>query len=748
MATQEELPGIDSRGVSAAFLKRFLNGLKAQQGASKFAELTTRDARDLVVLPRTKARQCAYVELVADESPSDVGPANIFVSHAWRYKIADVLGALIQYAEDRPDEQFFFWFDLFFNNQNILANLPQEWWSTTFKDSIAAIGHVVLVLTPWSDPIPLTRAWCLWEIFCSLSQEDVQLTILLPHEERKALVATILEDSDAVTDTMVRVQAEKAEAWSAADKEMIFKAIEDNVGFQTLNEKVKDQMRAWCLDTLVQHIDDAYAQLESRPWIGAATSTAAEPPVIRGQTAKEEADTFAALCFQAGTTLQKFGRADDAIRLLTMAFKLETATGHPNAAGSLHQLAMVYGDTGEYQTAVSMYTCSLKMKEQQFGPDSEHLASSHNNLGDLYRRLGDHDQAIMHNTRAVEIMKAARGEQHESLAQPLFNLGIVHQFVGNYTLARKNFEETVGVMLETRGEHHPLTAFSYDGLGCSLRRLGEYEASRTAHEKAISVLLVTLGREHKRTAEAYTNLGNVCQAMGDKEAAMQHMATAVEISSSVLGRDNTTTGVCVVNLAGAHEALGEADKAAELYREALAVFEKHLGPRHEHTASVHRNLGDLYAQARENDKALQHYNTALDIALGSVGEEHPTTALTLYNMGSLHDVMGQKRQAVGMMERALAGMMASAGPNHPHTQHIQAKLAEAREGLEQQQEQQQESEGEGEGSGDGGRACGEGDKGEESVGDDGDNADANADDDDDGSVEEVARALGQYALIL
>lgn len=129
---------VDTRGVSAAFLRRFLRGLEAQH-AGRYLELTTRDARDLVVRPRTQERKCAYVDVVEQETPGDVAQANVFVSHAWRYKITDVLGALLEYADarDREHEQqhgegqrpppLYFWFDLFLNNQHILADLPQEW---------------------------------------------------------------------------------------------------------------------------------------------------------------------------------------------------------------------------------------------------------------------------------------------------------------------------------------------------------------------------------------------------------------------------------------------------------------------------------------------------------------------------------------------------------------------------------------------------------------------------------------------
>jgi hypothetical protein len=35
-------------------------------------------------------------------------------------------------------------------------------WASTFKAAVGAIAHTCLVLSPWDDPVVLTRSWCLW----------------------------------------------------------------------------------------------------------------------------------------------------------------------------------------------------------------------------------------------------------------------------------------------------------------------------------------------------------------------------------------------------------------------------------------------------------------------------------------------------------------------------------------------------------------------------------------------------------
>lgn len=118
-------------GVSANAIRAFLEDLEDHFGV-QCTDMTTEDACKQFVMPCTKERNCAYVDLVRRDSPAEVGKATVFVSHAWRYQITDVLNTLLEFAEEQEEKErkpVFFWLDLFMNNQNVnvTANLPQDW---------------------------------------------------------------------------------------------------------------------------------------------------------------------------------------------------------------------------------------------------------------------------------------------------------------------------------------------------------------------------------------------------------------------------------------------------------------------------------------------------------------------------------------------------------------------------------------------------------------------------------------------
>ena len=121
-----------------------------------FELMTTNDVCFGIVKPATEHVRTSYVELLKSTEPAEVKSATAFVSHAWKYIFVNVVDALSRLSEDT-----FVWFDVFTVNQHASAQVPPDWWFTTFKEAVASIGHTVLILMPWDDPISLTRAWCI-----------------------------------------------------------------------------------------------------------------------------------------------------------------------------------------------------------------------------------------------------------------------------------------------------------------------------------------------------------------------------------------------------------------------------------------------------------------------------------------------------------------------------------------------------------------------------------------------------------
>ena len=191
-AAMTPLPPLPKDGVSLECLRSFREGhpeLFHEDGHK-----TTTDACLKAVMPITKQARTSlstvlkHLGAVDDEQKPFVGPATVFVSHAWRYRALDVFEAMEAFAAAQavtdPSITPYFWFDLFVNDQHEATSLPQLWWREAFLDGVRHIGHTCLVLAPWYDPIPLTRAWCLWEILSTMRMGATLTVQMVPTEAK------------------------------------------------------------------------------------------------------------------------------------------------------------------------------------------------------------------------------------------------------------------------------------------------------------------------------------------------------------------------------------------------------------------------------------------------------------------------------------------------------------------------------------------------------------------------------------
>ena len=104
----------------------------------------------------TKSTQSTYADLLTDD-PEFVGPATIFISHAWGMPFNSLIASIIDLDEKerlRDGSRIpYFWLDVLVNNQHKAGNRPFEWWQTVFKDNVKNIGHTALILE-WETSRP------------------------------------------------------------------------------------------------------------------------------------------------------------------------------------------------------------------------------------------------------------------------------------------------------------------------------------------------------------------------------------------------------------------------------------------------------------------------------------------------------------------------------------------------------------------------------------------------------------------
>ena len=258
------MPQFPREGIKLSSLESFINECG---GRSLLKGLSTSDICEKHVKPLTFGLKSSYCDYVKTINPNSVDEAQVFISHAWKYKFLDVVDTLRHHFWEKPD--VFIWLDLFSNNQHYAPAYDFLWWSTTFKSAIEHFNHTVLIWSPWNNPIPLTRAWCLFEIFCT-AECNCKFEIAMSSSDKidflKAIEKGVIE---SINTALATIDTRKSESTDPNDKNLIFRAVEGNEkGFTRINSLVLDSLREWIIKEAEEYLekcstetDRAYAQL-------------------------------------------------------------------------------------------------------------------------------------------------------------------------------------------------------------------------------------------------------------------------------------------------------------------------------------------------------------------------------------------------------------------------------------------------------------------------------------------------------
>lgn len=120
-----------------------------------------------------------------------------------------------------------------------------EEWAQKFRHAVASFGTTLVVMEPWNKPICTTRAWCLWEIFSTVSTESNLLVGYHPTDFDK--VGAAAGETMKMFRVFAAIDVSTAECRSKEDRAMILSDITRSMGadagMATLNRAVRAALR-------------------------------------------------------------------------------------------------------------------------------------------------------------------------------------------------------------------------------------------------------------------------------------------------------------------------------------------------------------------------------------------------------------------------------------------------------------------------------------------------------------------------
>ena len=686
-------PSFPKAGLTLSAIDRFISKCG---GKEALAGLSTTEVNRQAQKPLTYYRQSSYCDMAKAAGDSGVKPAVVFISHAWKYIFLDVVEALQYHFRDEPDAVI--WFDLFSNNQHSAPDLDFHWWSYTFKSAIKEFGRTVMVMAPWSNPIPLTRAWCLFEVYCTVETKS-RFEVAMSSAEHFSFIHDV-STSYAVVDQMIGdVDVRKSNASNPEDKIKIFDAVRNTMGFDGVNSTVLNVMRSWVVGTLETAMQDEKGELEQ-----------------------------ARLQCTLGWLLRKQGLYDRALplslsSLVTKVEKLEE--DHPDTLTSMNSLAVLYKSKKDYDSALPLYLWCLHMRKQKLGEDHPDTLDTMNNLAGLYKSKKDYDSALPLYQQCLKLRMKTLGEDHLDTITTMNNLAAFYKSKGDYTSALPLYQQCLAMREEKLGQDHPDTLTSVNNLAALYYSKKDYASALPLYVKCLEMQKEKLGEDHPDTLTSMNNLGALYYSKKDYAHALPLYLQCLEMREHKLGQDHPDTLETMNNLAGLYKSAAQdleerkrkleetrtnpmvkiQEKKSEkqfdiavslflkcldmrkgklkrdsidniaLYQHSLKLKTDKYGLNHPDTLSAMTDLASLYKSKGDYDSAQRLYRHCLKIRKSKLGPDHPNTLSSMNDLAGVYESMGDFNSALPLYQERLEVQKEKLGRDHPDTLTSMSNLA-------------------------------------------------------------------------
>jgi tetratricopeptide (TPR) repeat protein len=691
-------------GVRLDYLNQFINSFG---GEAQFSKLTTTDVCEKFVKPLTLKSQLSMCEFLQSQKSPMVGVANVFISHAWKYEFLEVVAALHTHFPPERANELVIWFDLFSNNQHLAPNLTFDWWSNTFKSAIDQFHYTVVIFCPWNDPIPLTRAWCIWELYCTIITGS-KLEVAMSKAQKSQFVHEIAKKSyDVVHAMLSAVDCERSESYKAEDKRMIHEVVKTTVGFDKINSLIFEKLRAWTTSAVEESLaslsvaesnekenDQSMLILKQLELLNAQAQMALGTnniPMAMALYAKglEIANSiFLGMTNPAsltamnglGMALQKMGNFPAADNLFQKCYEGRTALlgeANPQTLLALNNLALCKEKMGDMLKAELLYERCLQLQISTLGKDNLMTLETINNLAGLYYQTNKNNAAKDLWVDCYQHQQTLLGEDHHDTLQTMNNLSLAYNSLGEFGEAEKLLLQCV------RKSSVKMGPTSEAALSSKLNLFVLYMDTKQVskiNEAEFIELVEQSAQGYGRTDDTKAILERLVKYYEIRDNPKEARRVYEKYSGKSFDDRSTFDISIIAKLLNRAQACGEDNAAAEkIYKECLTYKDPLIKSGNSSVyASILNNTADaLFYQHRYNE-ATPYYEESLALRRQLFGDSNGNTINSKKNVADNYKAGGKTQLAIPLYEEVLADLIQMVGENHQATKEVQSSLAACR----------------------------------------------------------------------
>jgi hypothetical protein len=276
--TNNEFPkiGIKLSYLVQTFIPKYLKG-KGKDGKQQLlSSMSTADVCSKII--KKVSRKTSFVEYLfrKERNIDDLDIATVYICHTWKYSFLDVINTLVHYfsssvdASNHTNLDVFVWFDLFCMNQHSSTASTRfpAWWSGTFPQGIREVGHTIVIASPWEHPLLLTRTWCLFELYLTLSNQTTKLDFIISEEQEQNVAYLVTKGKKNELEVIIKnmlssISFEKSEVSHEEDKIKILEVLRNvEGGIEAVEEILKKGVREAILHNALRIVDQQEKKID------------------------------------------------------------------------------------------------------------------------------------------------------------------------------------------------------------------------------------------------------------------------------------------------------------------------------------------------------------------------------------------------------------------------------------------------------------------------------------------------------
>lgn len=268
---------------------------------------------------------------------------------------------------------------------------------------------------------------------------------------------------------------------------------------------------------------------------------------------------------------------DNKLSISDFLTKLETdqvnKLGQENYSPTSYiNIAAVYKESGDYQTALKYYYFALELLEKN---QSNKCIDVYNSIATIYQELGEYKKAEIIYKKFFEKSK----EELKSYDVDITDIGIAYNNFASILRQEAKYEEAIteykkalDIFKDNFKKEHPLLATTYSNLGIVYCDLGMFEEALTFQMKALSIREAILGLNHPDTAKTYIYIGEIYGRISEYEKAISYYEKALEIYNSALGNNNHYNSMVYYKIASLYQKVGDYKQAEEYFNKTQEIM--------------------------------------------------------------------------------------------------------------------------------------------------------------------------------